>query len=340
MERSLNDLEASAVKFWPDHIAVQSQNISVIPRLIDSQEKFIGILYVADSLPDAWISVLSATSDMPGNLFLKHLMVLTDVGGEPLQRIHSNIKDFFPNHAMSFIWRGSEHCYQFQSLDTGKKWTNRSLAVDGQELMEFRQTTSEMQDAAMILMHGGTAINPGIPENIFQKCCIGSMLGNKRELDTFVRQRYIQVSRITGGATSNTMGQLAQSYVCERLKSCLHGWDFSRTTIPNISHNAGRTNMSFDIVAESPAGRCCAIEVSFQVTTNSVIERKAGQAQARQTLLHEHGHSIVYVVDGAGNFQRRSAMETICRYSDCVVTFSDEELDNLAEYLREFGIKS
>ena len=341
MQRSLDDLEANAVKFWPNSIAVQSQKISVIPRLIESQEKFIGILYVADSLPDAWMSVLKATSDMPGNLFLKHLMILTDVGGELLQRIRRNIEDFFPKHAMNFIWRGEEYFYQLQSLgQEGKKWTNTGLAVGGKELKEARRMTFEMQDVAMILLHGGTAINSGISENIFQKCCIGSMLGNKQQLDTFVRQRYIQVSRITGGATSNTMGQLAQSYVREHLKSRLHGWDFSRTTIPDISHNAGRTNMSFDIVAESPSGRYCAIEVSFQVTTNSVIERKAGQAQARQTLLNDHGHSIAYVIDGAGNFQRNSALKTICRYGDCVVTFSEKELDSLVDYLREFGARN
>ena len=92
--------------------------------------------------------------------------------------------------------------------------------------------------------------------------------------------------------------------------------------------------MSFDIVAHAPTGACCAIEVSFQVTTNSTIERKAGQAQARQNLLHEKGHKIAYVIDGAGNFQRRSALSTICRFSDCTVTFRDDELASLAEFLK------
>lgn len=337
MSRSLDDLEARAAKFWPDSITERSQKSSVIPRLIDSQEKFIGILYVADSSPTSWIWVLDATSGMPGNLFLKHLMVLTDIGGELLQRIGREIEKFFPKRSLSFIWRGNRHSYRFQSLGTGMKWTNRSLAVDGTRLVNAEQLTLEMQDVAMILLHGGAATDLDIPDDVFQKCCIGTMIGNKSELDAFVRQRYIHVSRITGGATANTMGQLAQSHVRERLKFRLHGWDFSRTRISGISQNEGRTDMAFDIVAKAPSGRCCAIEVSFQVTTNSTIERKAGQAQARQSALHNHGHGIAYVVDGAGNFQRRSALETICRYGDCVVTFRDTELDALAEYLREFG---
>ncbi|MGH9427973.1 MAG: restriction endonuclease, partial [Terriglobia bacterium] len=114
-------------------------------------------------------------------------------------------------------------------------------------------------------------------------------------------------------------------------------WNFSRSIISGVSQNAGRTDMSFDIVAESATGRCCAIEVSFQVTTNSTIERKAGQAADRQRLLHKYNHRIAYVLDGAGNFQRRSALTTICAHSDCTVTFRDAELDKLVDYLKTFG---
>ena len=93
--------------------------------------------------------------------------------------------------------------------------------------------------------------------------------------------------------------------------------------------------MPFDMVAEAPNGKRCAIEVSFQFTTNSTIERKAGQAQSRQRLLHKKGHYIAYVMDGAGNFERRSAISTICRYSDCTVTFCDSEITKLASFLAQ-----
>lgn len=70
------------------------------------------------------------------------------------------------------------------------------------------------------------------------------------------------------------------------------------------------------------------------MTTNSTIERKAGQAADRQRLIHECSHKIAYVIDGAGNFQRRSAISTICEHSDYTVTFKDEELDALADFLQ------
>jgi len=64
-----------------------------------------------------------------------------------------------------------------------------------------------------------------------------------------------------------------------------------------------------------------------------VIERKAGQAQSRQDQLKAAGHKIVYVIDGAGNFERRSALKTICRFSDCTVTFKDSELEKLSKFM-------
>jgi hypothetical protein len=334
MPRTITDLEANAEKFWPTQLAEREQRSSIIPRLIETQEKFIGILYVADASPDSWKSVLEATTGMPGNLFLKHLVVLSDVAGERLQRFRTNLESFFPNGNMTYVWNETQHAYNFNSLATVKTWTNPKLGLDGRGLAKTLRFQAVHEDVAMLLMHGGASIDPGIPDDITDKCIIGAMLGHKKELDSFVRQRYIHVSRITGGATANAMGQLCQAYVGERLQSALPSWDLSKKSIPGISQNAGRTDMSFDIVAESPAGKCCAIEVSFQVTTNSVIERKAGQAEARQSLLHSNGHKIAYVIDGAGNFARRSAISTICQYSDCTVTFMDAEIDKLASFLQ------
>jgi hypothetical protein len=334
MIRSIDELELQGVKFWPSVLAQRERNTSIIPKLIDSQDKFIAILYTADASPTAWKAALKMTLDMPGNLFLKHTIVLTDVGGEKIQRFHADIGKFFPEGEMTFRWKDADYRYRFQSLGLRSRWTNRTLRVTAKGLASPAELSPAMEDVAMHLLHGGASTDPDLPDGLFEKCALGTLIGQKQELDTFVRQRYIHVSRITGGATANAMGQLCQFYVRERLQNMLPDWDLTQRAIPGISQNAGRTDTAFDIVARSPSGKCCAIEVSFQVTTNSVIERKAGQAADRQRVLHNSGHKIAYVIDGAGNFQRRSAISTICAHSDFTVTFKDEELDSLARFLR------
>jgi hypothetical protein len=92
--------------------------------------------------------------------------------------------------------------------------------------------------------------------------------------------------------------------------------------------------MPFDVLVTKGC-KSVGIEVSFQVTTNSTIERKAGQAAERKRLMNAAGHRIAYVIDGAGNFQRSSAISTICKYSDCTVAYSDGEFDILATFVRE-----
>lgn len=331
--RNIEDLENNALKFWPSELAEQEQNSSIIPRLIETQDKFISLLNISDASPTVWKETLNSTASLPANLFLKHLLVLSDIGGEKLMRFKRELSNVFTDRQMSFTWNGNNHSYTFQTLQLSKNWNNPNLFIDGTGLTKAIELTPIIEDICMLLLFGGASIPANLPDVISEKCIIGNMLGKNEELETFVKQRYIWVSRITGGATANALGQLSQNYVKDFLIRKLPTWRINQDQLTNVSHNE-RTNLSVDIVAKAPNNAICAIEVSFQVTTNSTIERKAGQAQARQELLHTHGHKIAYVIDGAGNFERRSALKAICQYSDCTVSFKDEELDKLVEYLK------
>ena len=335
--RSYNDLKSQAVNFWPLDLAEKEKDASIIPRLLETQDKFISLLHVADSQPHAWKEILPETSQLPANLFLKHLMILSDIGGEKLQRFKTELPSIFGRHTMPFTWKGKPHEYVFKTLGSKSPWSNKHLAVDGPGLADAVPLNDTMEDVITLLIHGAASTNDELPQVIADKCIIGALLGDKPNLDKFVRQRYIWVSKITGGATANTMGHLAQDYVKQELQAMLPRWDFSKKTITGVSQTGGRTNMPFDMVAEAPNGKRCAIEVSFQFTTNSTIERKAGQAQSRQKLLRRKGHCIAYVIDGAGNFERRSAISTICRYSDCSVTLRQSEIRKLVMFLKQMA---
>ena len=332
MIRKIEELEANALKFWPEKIAELERNSSIIPKLIETQDKFISLLNIADAEPFAWKNALNTSKQLSANLFLKHLIVLSDVGGEKLMRFKKELPNIFDNDIMEFVWHDKTYTYKFQTLSGKKTWNNTYLMVDGVGLATSQKLTPAMEDIINLLLFGGAVTTDAIPVEIEEKCIIGTLIGHKRELDTFVRQRYIWVSRITGGATANSLGNLAQKYVIDYLEEKLPKWNFKKKQIEKISQNK-RTLLSYDIVAASPKGNYCAIEISFQVTTNSTIERKAGQAQGRQKQLNKHGHKIAYIIDGAGNFERSSALKAICQFSDCTVTFKDIELDKLVKFL-------
>ena len=331
--RNITDLENNALKFWPSKLAEQEQNLSIIPRLIETQDKFISLLNISDASPTAWKETLNLTTSLPANLFLKHLVVLSDIGGEKLKRFKKELSNVFTDDRMNFTWNGNLYSYTFQTLHRNKNWDNPNLFIDGIGLTKAVELTIMIEDICMLLLFGEASTSANLPDVISEKCIIGNMLGKNKELKTFVKQRYIWVSRITGGATANALGQLSQKYVKDFLIRELPTWRINQDRLTDVSQN-DRTNLSVDIVAKAPNNVICAIEISFQVTTNSTIERKAGQAQARQELLHSRGHKIAYVIDGAGNFERRSALTAICQYSDCTVSFKDEELKKLVEYLK------
>ena len=334
--RSLEELREKAVLFWPQEIVEKEASVSILPLLLKTQEKFISILNLADASPDSWKKLVDISEEMKGNLFLKHLMVLSDLGGEALNKLPP-LKNYFRHGKMVYFWREKKYEYQFKLIHQKVPLANSSLGVDGKALLKGVSLNEKMEDVVMLLLYGAASIGGSLSEDIKSKCAIGSLIGNPEEIEKFVRQSYIRVSKQVAGATANAMGQLAQDFVIEKLMSLLPDWKFIRNgTLPKVSHTGGDTETTFDVVAVAPTSQYFGIEVSFQFTTNSVIERKAGQAAARMMLVHAAGHQICYVLDGAGNINvRASAVRNICKYSDCTVALSSMEMGVLAEFLRE-----
>lgn len=335
--KTIEELEKRAIKWWPDELRKKTADISVIPLLIESQDKFISILKLCTKSPLQVFELLE-TSKFPANLFLKHLIVLADYGGETIQRLNSNFDEVFEalaskNRQMTAPFNGAKFTYSFEALPIKGSLTNGKLGVDGESIHTAQELDGIKKDLIMILLFGAVAENAlggGL-----EKCEIGTLLGKDEELDKYVRQKYIWVSRITGGASANTQGQLAQNVVVDYLKNHL-GSDYSVIGNGTIKLKAyeKKSGMPFDIIVEKKKVSI-GIEVSFQVTTNSTIERKGGLAQSRQKMLHAEGHKIAYVIDGAGNFNRRSAVSNICKFSDCTVAFCEKEFNVLVGFIKD-----
>lgn len=335
--RTLLELKSQAILHWPDEILLAAGDSSILPLLLETQDAFISVLKVATRAPNAWEKVLRESSTLSGPLFLKHLMVMTDLGGEALNKLPP-LSNYCPNGILSFTWGGETWNYSFQQIHTKCSLNNASLGVDSRRLLTGGSFNAKMMDVAMLLLFGSTALHDSLPSEVKERCIVGTLIGHAEELDRYVRENYIRVSRQVGGATSNALGQLAQDYVVKHLKAHLPSdWSVKRdSTLPNVFHRVDGNGTNFDVVAKSPKEKYFGIEVSFQVTTNSTIERKARESESLMRSVHNAGHKICYVIDGAGNINiRQIAVSTICSNSDCTVAMSEPEIKHLADYLLE-----
>ena len=116
--RSPDELKEKAVLYWPSELLEKERAASILPLLLSTQDKFISALDVADSAPGAWKLALAATKELPANLFVKHLMILSDVSGENLKRIKPQLKKIFPSGAMTYSWKGTLYDYKFSAILT------------------------------------------------------------------------------------------------------------------------------------------------------------------------------------------------------------------------------
>ncbi len=334
--RDIHALKSHAVMWWPEDFKNENATISIIPRLLETQDDFISILKLSKNSPTQVFELVEAAK-FPANLFLKHLVVISDYGGELIQRLGKSFTDIFTKKdltgkpIMDYIWKQRNYQYIFKSMPV-KGLSNTKLNIDGKGLQSEQPFDSLKRDMTMILLYASTSDVSELAG--LEVCLLGSLLGDAAALDRHIKQRYIVVSRITGGANANSLGQLAQSYILKYLKEKL-GSKFDITSNASIIlPGNNQSHETFDIVV-SKGGKNVGIEVSFQVTTNSTIERKSAQAADRKERMNRAGHKIAYVIDGAGNFQRSSAISRICQYSDCTVAYSNSEFDVLADFLCE-----
>jgi len=333
-KKTLEDLEKVAVKWWPKQLEAEAAELSVIPKLLETQEKFISILKLSGGEPEQIFEVIQA-SDVPGNLFLKHLVVLADYGGELLKRLGNEFKNIFPEvngqRKLKFIFKGIQQEYVFKALPVNGL-SNVKLKIDGASITKNKSLDDLTKDVIMLMMYGGSST---VSEQAsLERCDLGGLLGDTVQIDMYVKQKYIFVSRITTGASANSLGQIAQIYVSQYLKEKLDpSYDVQSNGKIKLNSYDSETGMPFDVVV-SRGGQKVGVEVSFQVTSNSLIERKAALAEDRLKQMSRAGHFIAYVLDGAGNFSRGSALTTLCQSSDCTVAYSESELDTLVDFIQ------
>lgn len=339
--RTIKDLEQVGSKWWPKEVRDEAMKVSILQYLLDTQEKFISILTLADrNKPDKLFNLIDA-SDFEYHLFLKHLILLTDVGSEPIQRFNSSFSEIIPSGVLSYAIGKKHFSYQFEELPTRGKPNNKKMQID--ELDNLQQPCRNKplcKDLIMLLIYGAASTSTRTAAVLY-KCNAYEYLGQEELIKKYVRQNYIRVSRIVGGKEATDLGNVAQSYAVRYLSGHL-GDNYNVTnagTIPGVKMDDDK-DVTFDIVIDrkDDDGRFkkyVGVEVSFQETSNSTIERKAREAQARFRNTQNKRCYVAYIIDGAGNFSRTSAVTDLCNNSHCNVAYTPSEFDLLIEFIKE-----
>ena len=89
-QRTVKELEQVASKFWPDELSALEANLSVIPLLLKTQEQFLNIIGIETPNLESLFAILESAT-LPANLFLKHLVILADFGGETVSYTHLDV---------------------------------------------------------------------------------------------------------------------------------------------------------------------------------------------------------------------------------------------------------
>lgn len=339
--RSIKDLERVGCKWWPKEVRDEAMKVSILQFMLDTQEKFICLLTFADKDAPTKLFKLIEASDFGYHVFLKHLVLLTDVGSEPLQRFNTSFKEIFPSNRLEYKLKDKEYSYTFKSLPIKGKPSNSKMQIDTVEnLQQPCKDINLCKDIITLLIYGAAAVSPKT-RAILYKCTGFEYLGEKEKIEKYVRENYIRVSRIIGGKTATDLGNVAQTYALRYLSDRL-GDNYNLVnngTIPGVKLDDDK-DATFDIVIDrkDDNGRFkkyVGIEVSFQETSNSVAERKGREAQARFRNTNNRRCYVAYIIDGAGNFSRPSAMNDMCNNSHCNVAYTPSEFDLLIEFIKE-----
>lgn len=271
--RMLAELETKAIKWWPKALEAEVASQSAVQLLVTSQEQFLSILKLSGDGAEQVFAVLEASS-FPANLFLKHLVTLADYGGEAIQRLGREFHTIFPLDSSNkfyfeYVYRGQRQSYTFAVLPI-KGLGNAKLHLDGAAIAKVQPLSGLYRDMIMLLLFAATSDQAHLAA--LEKCELGMLLGDAAGLDKYVREKYLHVSRITTGANTNTLGQIAQRYVADLLKQYLpETYAIYRNGKIRLQGYEKSDGMPFDVVI-SLNGKSVGVEVSFQVTTNSVIE--------------------------------------------------------------------
>jgi len=303
--RTLAELKEKAILFWSREILEREASASILPMLLETQDKFVSVLNLADSNPAAWKTIVQASEnidgDIKGNLYLKHLMVLSDLGGEALSKLPP-LSKYFSGGKMIYVWRERKYEYKFQKIQNKISLTNSALKVDGKSLVKGYKLDGRMEDVAMLLLYGAASISDTLPDEIKNKCLVGDLIGKPDELEKFVKENYIKISgQVCNQLTLKLLKQNAQNFFINTLKKYLPDWEFVQGgKLSDLNHVDSKAGMTIDVIIISPNNKHFGVVIESYIGRKIVIDVEAERSANLAKIVRAAGHYICYIDAGMG----------------------------------------
>ncbi|MGE8052887.1 hypothetical protein ACQKOD_02785 [Bacillus mycoides] len=265
---------------------------------------------------------------VPKSLILKSLMILLDVSAEILDRValycrHNNIsmlttstvpyalKKFGPDFNKGL---SNDNIYKLANADDDFFEDVLTLMLYAYDSQEFNQFIT------------------------FSKFKLATLVGNPTALTTFYLNRTIENSSQIKQMKAVVFGNSLQTNIKNQILDALRTYG-----VHEAPANRYIDGKQFDLVLRKPdenltpeQWKWAIIEVAFQETTNSVIERKASQAKLIYKTLEDTNHKLIYLIDGAGFVKRNKVTSTIYENTHFTTTANPDHFNELLDFLIQY----
>ncbi len=185
-----DDFDPRGDVFWPHELIRDMDSADILPTLIETQSKFLAILQFSSIKPDTWKQFLEIYGRMSAALFLRHIMLLSNIGNASLGKLIL-LNRFFPDGYMRYVWQGKEYVYCFRKSWDQEAFDAQTICNNDYTFMQGRDLTPWVEDTIMLLLHGSTVTNAELPDFCRERCTLGRYMGASHELQDFLRPVYM-----------------------------------------------------------------------------------------------------------------------------------------------------
>jgi len=164
----------------------------------------------------------------------------------------------------------------------------------------------------------------------FQNCKLALLAGNHDLLEQHLLSLIVRSNSQIKQKRAVDFGNQLEKYIKKSINPTLTELQI------NYAHDSRYNGQQFDIVLQKN-DKHAIIEIAFQETTNSVLERKGKQAKnGLFEQIDKNGDRLIFVVDGAGYFKRTRALNDLITYSHLTCNVSQSGLNQLIQFLKEY----